>query len=86
MTGCGGCAGLGSHQRWCPAVVGARAARLGRTADDLDDLGDTLPPDLANVAWRLAEQLRVLAGAPVAAAAGVGRATIARWIKEHQQP
>jgi len=61
MTGCGGCAGLGSHTRWCPAVVGARAARLGRTADDLDDLGDTLPPDLANVAWRLAERLRVLA-------------------------
>lgn len=58
---CGGCAGLGKHRRWCPAVVGARAARIGQMADDLDDLGDTLRPELANRCWALAERLRNLA-------------------------
>lgn len=59
--GCGGCHGLGSHRRWCPVVVGATAARIGQMGDDLDDLGDILPPALANAAWVLGAQLRFLA-------------------------
>lgn len=56
--GCGGCRGLGAHRRWCPTVVGTTAARVGQLGDDLDDLGDILPPALANAAWALAAQLR----------------------------
>lgn len=53
---CGGCAGLGSHRRWCPAVVGAHAARIGQIAEALEDLGDTLPHALANDCWRLSAE------------------------------
>lgn len=59
---CGGCAGLGAHTRWCPAVVGARAHRLGTTAALLEDCGDIVSDAaLANRCWDLAALLHLAA-------------------------
>ena len=69
MSDCGGCAGLGAHRRWCEAVVGPTAARLGALAEQADDMGDRvgpLDPDACNRLWTVAGELRAKA---VAAAA-----------------
>ena len=42
MNDCGGCAGLGSHKRWCPEVVGRAASYLGLMSERADGLGDTV--------------------------------------------
>ena len=39
---CGGCRGLGSHQRWCPESVGPIASRRGRQAQAAEDLADVV--------------------------------------------
>ena len=42
MSTCGGCRGLGSHQRWCPESVGPIASRRGRQAQAAEDLADVV--------------------------------------------
>lgn len=42
MNTCGGCKGLGSHQRWCPESVGPIASMRGRQAQAAEDLGDAV--------------------------------------------
>lgn len=39
---CGGCRGLGSHQRWCPWSVGASASRMGRQGEQAEALADSV--------------------------------------------
>jgi hypothetical protein len=31
---------MGAHRRWCPAVVGERASRLGRLSEQAEAIGD----------------------------------------------
>lgn len=42
LDDCGGCAGLGSHRRWCPEAVGRGAALLGRYAEQAESLADSV--------------------------------------------
>ena len=42
MRTCGGCKGLGSHQRWCPESVGPIASMQGRQAQAAEDLADAV--------------------------------------------
>lgn len=61
---CGGCAGLGAHRRWCPVIVGERAAYFGQLAERAESLGDDIGPNdmaAANMAWRIASLLRARA-------------------------
>ncbi len=61
---CGGCLGLGSHRRWCPASVGPRAAMLGGAADRLAAAGDLIGASdtvTANRCYSLAGRLRTMA-------------------------
>jgi len=61
---CGGCEGLGSHRRWCRAVVGTMAASVGPYGDTLGSLGDLIGannPGLANQAYALAAEVRAWA-------------------------
>ena len=39
---CGGCKGLGSHQRWCVESVGPIASMRGRQAQDAENLADAV--------------------------------------------
>lgn len=58
---CGGCAGLGSHRRWCEAAVGRAASILGRQAEQAEALGDQVGPNemaAANHLWAAASLLR----------------------------
>lgn len=60
-TDCGGCLDLGAHRRWCPEVVGEKAARLGRFAEEAESLGDRIganDPSAANDCYRAAARLR----------------------------
>lgn len=61
---CGGCAGLGSHRRWCPVVVGRNASYIGRLAEQAGALGDSIGPNecgAANHAWAASALLRAKA-------------------------
>jgi hypothetical protein len=42
MNDCGGCHGLGSHRRWCPALVGPHASALGQLGEQAEALGDSI--------------------------------------------
>lgn len=58
---CGGCQGLGSHRRWCEAVVGRHASIMGAQAERAESLGDSVGPNemgAANCLWRAASLLR----------------------------
>ena len=58
---CGGCAGLGSHRRWCPYAVGETAAYFGQLSERADSLGDSIGPNdmgAANMVWQVAAILR----------------------------
>ena len=58
---CGGCAGRGSHRRWCPAVVGASAARWGEMSEQVESLADRVggnEPAAANALYHAAKLLR----------------------------
>jgi hypothetical protein len=69
VEGCGGCAGLGSHARACPVVVGPDAARYHRWADQLNNIGDSVGPnDMAASGhiWAAAASLRRKANAEAA--------------------
>ena len=58
---CGGCAGLGAHRRWCPAVVGQIASALGRWSEQAEALGDQVGancPEAANHLYRASSLLR----------------------------
>lgn len=56
---CGGCAGLGSHRRWCPEIVGPYAALVGAWADEVEGIADACGiPSAANNLWRAASILR----------------------------
>lgn len=65
MSDCGGCNDLGAHTRWCPEVVGPKAARLGTEGDRADVMGDRLAfaPQLANLAYELSGKLWLAAAA-----------------------
>lgn len=57
---CGGCAGMGSHKRWCEAAVGRHAAMLGRWSQRADSLGDDVGPNemgASNHLWAAAALL-----------------------------
>jgi uncharacterized coiled-coil protein SlyX len=61
---CGGCARQGAHKRWCPEVVGEKAARLGRLAEEAESLGDRIgayDPESANDCYRAEARLAVAA-------------------------
>lgn len=61
---CGGCAGMGSHKRWCEAVVGRHAHMLGKWSERAESLGDSVGPNemgAANHLWAAAGLLRVAA-------------------------
>ena len=58
---CGGCAGLGSHRRWCPYAVGETAAYFGQLSERADSIADAIGPNdmgAANMAWQVAAILR----------------------------
>lgn len=60
MSDCGGCSGLGSHRRWCSAVVGLAASQWGKMSEEADSLGDRIggnAPHVANMAYTLASEL-----------------------------
>ena len=51
---CGGCQGMGSHRRWCRAVVGFGAYRLGTQAAQAEALADSVGsnyPEAANALY-----------------------------------
>jgi hypothetical protein len=61
---CGGCLGMGSHKRWCVAVVGPHAAYLGRLSEQAESLGDSIGPNemgAANHVWAASALLRAAA-------------------------
>ena len=61
---CGGCQGLGSHRRWCPAVVGYRAHRLGKQSEQAENLADSVGanhPGAANALYHAAGLLAAAA-------------------------
>lgn len=54
---CGGCAGIGSHKRWCKAEHGHAAHRLGRQSAKAEALADEVGsnhPEAANALYRAA--------------------------------
>ncbi len=53
MTACGGCQGLGSHQRWCRVVVGVAASVYGPMGEQLETMGDTVGSNNTGIANRL---------------------------------
>lgn len=60
VTDCGGCRGLGSHRRWCPALVGKFDAVYGPISEQLNGIGDTIGsnnPGLANKAYALSADI-----------------------------
>jgi hypothetical protein len=62
--GCGGCAGLGAHRRWCEAVVGRAASRFGPMSERVESMGDEIGgnnPGMANRCYELAARLRAWA-------------------------
>lgn len=64
-SSCGGCRGLGSHRRWCSAVVGGAANRMGHQAEQAENLADQVGsnhPGAANALYRAAGLLRTEAG------------------------
>lgn len=61
MTDCGGCQGLGSHQRYCPRNPDYHPWR--RLADQAEGIGDTIGSNdtgTANQAYALAGRIREL--------------------------
>ena len=61
MSTCGGCKGLGSHQRWCPESVGRIASMRGRQAQVAEDLGDVVGSNhfrAANLLYQAAALLK----------------------------
>lgn len=59
MSGCGGCQGLGSHQRHCPRHP--QYTVYLPMADAAEDIGDRIggnDPGLANHAYMLASRLQ----------------------------
>jgi hypothetical protein len=67
---CGGCAGLGSHRRWCIAVVGMFAAWFGAMAEQAEHMADQVganEPGAANHLYIAAGLIRKRAQASIAA-------------------
>lgn len=59
--GCGGCAGLGSHQRLCPHHPDYHPwLRLTIMAEDIGDTIGANDPGLANTAYRLSSDIKAL--------------------------
>ena len=62
MNDCGGCEGKGSHRRWCPEVVGWRAARRGVWSERAGAMADEVGAnsyDAANALYTAAAILRM---------------------------
>lgn len=57
-SGCGGCAGLGAHKRWCHSAVGHIAAHYGVLAEQAEDLAD-----VADIMYAAASKLHAIAAA-----------------------
>lgn len=60
LATCGGCQGIGSHRRWCPAKVGAMASVYGTMSQRLESMGDTVGSNdmgLANELYLLSGKL-----------------------------
>ena len=57
---CGGCNNQGAHRRWCRAVVGFAAYRLGTQAQQAENLADSVGsncPEAANALYAAAHIL-----------------------------
>lgn len=60
-TSCGGCAGLGSHRRWCRTQVGLGASIYGPMSERLGNMADQVGannPGLANGLYALSSEMR----------------------------
>lgn len=83
---CGGCLGLGAHRRWCPEVIGRQASFLGRLAEDAEDLGDQIGPNVMGAANHCYEASGLLRKAAQEAADAFSVAKLGGLTRDGRKP